>query len=300
MSEIDDVAPPSYEFARRGLSPAPKNRAVEGKNKDSGLTALDARRMAMSLVKYLAVGRLVKDEDGTFTQAKHHVVAGLLADNGDAQAKSYKTHVKQIMMKGANKLKPSKRIRLTSDDNDYELHVLAELLDEDEDHILVYFAVTDTGFAKNHSIPKMLDEFKDGFLNQNDASDIRKAKSGGQVNKNSQTLLQSLINKYGSSKLNDVQVKVEEVKGVMQDNVKRALDNVESLEQMESKADDFQNQAKQFKVQAKALKVQERNKYYKVMAALALVFIIIIIIIAVAVDSSTSSSSDDSSRRLLR
>jgi hypothetical protein len=249
--------------------------------------------MTKSLVKYLAVGRLVKDEEGQFKEGKHHVIAGLLADKGDAAAKSYKTHVKQIMDKGATKLKPGKRIRLTSDDNDYELHVCAELLDEDVDHVLVYFVVTDTGFAKAHSIPKMLDEFKDGFLNRNDASDIRKAKAGGSVSSASQSLLENLLRKYGSSVLTDVQLKVEEVKDTMQDNVKAALKNVETLESMESKAETFQNEAKRFDKKSEKLKIQERNKYYKIMAILFIVFVIIIIIIAVAVDSSTSS--DDSS-----
>lgn len=235
---------------------------------------------AMSLVKYLAVGRLVKD-DGEFKEGKHQIVCGLMNDSNDPSGKSFKNHVKQIMDKGANKLKPGKRIRLTSDEEDYELHVLSDCLDGDEDEVLVYFAVTDPAFGKAHSIPKLLDELKDGFLDTNDASDIRKAKAGGSVNKASQQLLRSLMTKYGSSKLTEVQVKVNEVKEVMQDNMKKALNNVETLEEMENKAENFQDQAKQFDKKSSKVKHMQKMKYYKVTGAIAL-FVILIITIIVA------------------
>lgn len=51
----------------------------------------------------------------------------------------YKSHVKAIMSKGASKLTPGKRIRLTSDNNDYDLHVVAEGLEEQDEKVIVFF-----------------------------------------------------------------------------------------------------------------------------------------------------------------
>jgi hypothetical protein len=52
--------------------------------------------------------------------------------------------------------------------------------------------------------------------------------------------------RYGNSKLLDVQSKVDEVKVVMQNNVATALDNVESMHDMEAKSDRFENRAMEF------------------------------------------------------
>ena len=43
------------------------------------------------------------------------------------------------MNKGASKLQPGKRIRLTSDDNAYDLHVVSDMLDEDQSKPIVFF-----------------------------------------------------------------------------------------------------------------------------------------------------------------
>lgn len=43
------------------------------------------------------------------------------------------------MSKGASKLTPGKRIRLTSDNNDYDLHVVAEGLEEQDEKVIVFF-----------------------------------------------------------------------------------------------------------------------------------------------------------------
>jgi hypothetical protein len=60
------------------------------------------------------------------------------------------------------------------------------------------------------------------------------------------TVVVSLPLRYGNSKLLDVQSKVDEVKVVMQNNVATALDNVESMHDMEAKSDRFENRAMEF------------------------------------------------------
>lgn len=180
------------------------------------------------------------------------------------------------MDKGSHKLKPGKRLRLTSDDDDYDLHVMSDLLEDDEDRVIVYFVVTDPSFGQAHNIGRVFDEFRRRFLSTNHSNDISKAKSGGTVNKASQALMMNLANKYGSSKLLEVQDKVDEVRIVMKDNVKQALNNVESMGDMEAKAERFENQAQQFKTGSTNLKKMMRCRYYKVNVIIAVLVIAVI------------------------
>lgn len=232
----------------------------------------------MSILFYLAVGRLVK-RNGEFVDGEHQIIASYVAPSSASSEKDYKTHVKQIMDKGASKLKPEKRIRLTADDNNYDLHVMADILN---DSLLIYFAVTDTGFGKNQSVPKLLDEFKAGIKNANPDSELSSAKEKGSVHKTSQALLSQLFTKYGTDKLKNVQAKVDQVKDVMKDNVNKALANVDSLNELEGKADQFEGQAKQFEREATKTKNMMRCRNYKMNAIIAVIVIIVIIIIIAA------------------
>jgi len=154
-----------------------------------------------SMVKFLAVGRLAKDEQGNFLENQHQIIAMLPHDKNDATFKSYKTHVKEIMNKGAAKLKPNKRIRLTSDGNDYDLHVMADLPDGKEDTVVVFFAVTDVDIGRIHNVAKMLEEFKTNFYGCADVATIKAAKANGPLNKQAQAVLETLAKKYGSNKI---------------------------------------------------------------------------------------------------
>jgi len=191
------------------------------------------------------------------------------------------------MDKGASKLKPTKRIRLTSEDNNYDLHVLTENVDGDDDCLVLFFAVTDPGFGKAHSIAKLLDEMKTAVFENNSPEEIRRAKSGGVVQRTCGDRLQELTEKYGSSKLTEVQDKVDQVKGIMQANVAKALDNVEALDEMEAKAEQLEAGGKQFQEGATAVKRQQRCRYWKVTAMIALIVIIILIIIIASVVPKT-------------
>jgi len=237
--------------------------------------------MSTSLVKFLAVGRLVKDKEGNFSEDQHQMIATLAADSDDAAVKSYKKHVKQIMNKGATKLKPGKRIRLTSDGNDYDLHVMADLLENNEEQVIVFFAVTDVNFGQTHSIVKLLDEMKTAFYENNEPASIKLAKTNGPVNKNSQTFLNNLLKKYGANKLAEVQQRVEEVKTVMRDNVDKTLENVEKLEDLEQKSETIENSARQFEKGATGLKSSMRCRYIKMTAIVVLLVCAILAVIIV-------------------
>lgn len=226
---------------------------------------------------YLAVGRLGKDKNGDFAEGKHTIIASATAPSCAADEKDYKTHVRQIMDQGAAKLIPEKRLRLGVDATGCELHIWAEKL---KDTLLVYFAVTDsTDFRKLHSAQTLLEDFKTNFGNKNTANDIEKAKEKGNVHKASQNLLSKLISQYGENKLGQVSNKVKAVKGIMEDNIEKAMSNVESLEDIETKAEGLETQAEVFNKQAVKVKKHFRCQNMKLNAAIAVGVIILIIIL---------------------
>jgi len=237
------------------------------------------------MVHFLGVVRLVK-EGGEFQEGKHQILAYQTGPTDEPNLKLYKTHVEQIVNKGASKLTAGKRIRLTSDNNDYDLHVSSTSLPGDDETIIVFFAVTETDFGKEHSIGKLFDEFKDAFYNACSASQVGKG-SAGSCQKQAQNLLNQIIQKYSKSKLKEVQGKVDQVKDIMKDNVNKALDNVEKLEDMEQKSEQLEQQAKGFQQGAVQVKKRFRCEYYKATAILvALVVLIIIIIVIIVVETN--------------
>jgi len=240
----------------------------------------------MSLVKYLAVGRLIK-ENGNFVEDQHQIISNALAQEYDPQDGSYKSHVKQIMNKGATKLKPGKRVRLTSDENDYELHVMAEQVDSSDEHTIVLFAVTDTSFGKNYSIQSLLKDFKSGIFRVCDSSELIRATSKGAIQKKSEPIFKDIFARYGSSKLKEVQTKVDEVKNVMRDNVDMAIGNVEKLEEMESKSVMLDDQSRAFAKKSAGVKRMMRCRNYKMVAIVTTVIIIILVILGIIIWQAT-------------
>lgn len=240
---------------------------------------------------YLAVGRLVK-ENGQYTEGKHQIIASAthpaVGESDKDADKTYKTHVKQIMDKGATKLTPGKRIRLTADDNNYDLHVMADTCGES---LIIYFAVTDNGFSKSQNVAQLLDDLKAGFLRANSEGDIEKAKENGSVKKASAQLLNQLFTKYGTDKLKNVQAKVDQVKVQMQDGVKKALQNVDDLNELENKSEKFEDQAKNFEKGATKTRRMMRCREYKMYAIIAVVALIVIGIIIGVVEGGKSNTS---------
>ncbi len=69
----------------------------------------------------------------------------------------------------------------------------------------------------------------------------------------------------------------------MRDNVTRALNNVEQLEDMEEKAADMDSQARRFKKTASAVKSMFRCRYYKITVILVLAVLAIVAWIGYAI-----------------
>ncbi len=80
-------------------------------------------------------------------EGKHQVIAEKLANDKDPFAEQYKTSVRQIMDKGAARFNIGKRLRLTSDANNYDLHVLPEaVFDGGVTHTIIYFGIVFLAF----------------------------------------------------------------------------------------------------------------------------------------------------------
>lgn len=168
----------------------------------------------MSILLYLAVGRLVK-EQGEFAEGKHEIIASATHPSVSAQERDFAGHAQKLMDNGASKLVVGKRIRLicladasAATSANYDLHVMPDTLG---DSLMIYFAVTSTEFGKAQSIQKLLDEFKSGFLSINRQSDLEKARAKGPVHNASISLLNKLFQQFSTDKLKDVQGKVDQV-----------------------------------------------------------------------------------------
>jgi len=242
---------------------------------------MSATTSVPSLVKFLAVGRLVRGKDGQFGDSLHQIIASRAADKNDPQAKSYKQHVQEIMNRGASKLKAGRRIRLTSDGNDYDLHVMGDLLENKDEHMIVFFAVTTTDFGP--TVGRLLEDLKSSFYSVHSPESIKTAVEKGAVHKSSGTLLSQLIAKYGANRIAEVQAAVDKVKDTMQENVAKTLDNVERLEDLEAKAETLENQANQFEKKTGAVESFMRCKNYKTTAIIVGIVLLILLIIIVPI-----------------
>jgi len=220
------------------------------------------------MARYLAIGRL---SDNVETILAHSSDV-----NKDPLRKSFKTHVKQIMGK-AFKLQPGKRICLTADSHDYEVHVVADLMDtpdgSDDKTLIVFFAVADPSFGRKHNVSMLLKEMRTELFAACTAEEVRTAVAKGVVQTKSATFLQTLLSRYGGkgkekskdgpaqpsdakriepaagagpSKLDEVQDKVEEVKGALKDSVQMSLLNVEKMEDLEAQTGQLEESSESF------------------------------------------------------
>jgi hypothetical protein len=156
---------------------------------------------------------------------------------------------------------------------------LCDQLDDADADRIVFFVVASTSFSAAHNISQFFDEFKRTFYQTNSPSQLRKAvKYGGAVHKASQSLLATLTRKYGTSKLSEVQGKVNEVQQVMQKNVYSALQNVEKVETLENKSSELADSANAFQKSSTEVRRMMRCKYLKSIIILWAILIVILII----------------------
>lgn len=235
------------------------------------------------MLRFVAVGRLGRDPaTGAFSPEQHQIVAMASAEK---QTKAYKSHVKDIMARGATKLQPGVRLKLASDDGTYDVHVMPQELDLETPQpvIVVFFAIADPQFSVNYSISKMFSDFVDRFMESCDAQSINSASSSsGPVAQKSQSLLNDLLNRHERSRLRDVNQKVDVVKGVMRDNLDKAMVNMARLDDMDEKSSQLEESGKLFSKNANKLKSMMRWRYIKQLLLIAVVVIVVIVIIVLS------------------
>jgi hypothetical protein len=99
--------------------------------------------------------------------------------------------------------------------------------------------------------------------------------------------MKDIMSKYDSpngatDKTTEVRQKVEQVQGIMQDNVRKMLDNQTNVESLEEKTDGMSKQANQFLKQSVDLRrqMQLRNLKLKIIIGIIVTAIIIYILVA--------------------
>ena len=87
----------------------------------------------------------------------------------------------------------------------------------------------------------------------------------------------------GGDRTTEVRQKVEQVQGIMQDNVKKMLDNQTTVESLEEKTDGMSKQANQFLKQSVDLRrqMQLRNLKLKIILGIIITAILVYVIVAV-------------------
>ena len=87
----------------------------------------------------------------------------------------------------------------------------------------------------------------------------------------------------GMDKTQEVRQKVEQVQGIMQDNVKKMLDNQTNVESLEEKSDGMSKQANQFLKQSVDLRrqMQLRNLKMKIILGIVITAVLVYVIIAI-------------------
>lgn len=108
------------------------------------------------------------------------------------------------------------------------------------------------------------------------------------LSRNSKVAMKDLMTKYDNptslDKTAEVRQKVDQVQGIMQDNVKKILDTHTNLEGLEEKTDGMSRQANQFLKQSVDLRrqMQIRNLKLKIILGVLMLAIIIYIIVALS------------------
>merc|ERR1711978_690832 len=96
-----------------------------------------------------------------------------------------------------------------------------------------------------------------------------------------------------TTKIQDTQAQVQDVIGVMQDNVAKVIQRGDNLDELSSRADSMQMSAREFQAQGTAIRKKMWWKNMKMMIAIGVVVAIIVLIIVLS--TVLGGKSDDNS-----
>ncbi|KAK3509033.1 hypothetical protein QTP70_018813 [Hemibagrus guttatus] len=101
------------------------------------------------------------------------------------------------------------------------------------------------------------------------------------------------------SKLEDTQREVEEVKDIMLDNLNKAEERKEKLEDLDQRATVLLNKSQSFRKQSKKVRQKKRWEYLKSKAGLIALMVVLalVVIVIISIMFSSEHSSDTSLQR---
>ena len=225
-----------------------------------------------------ALGRLGADASDS---AQHALLADDLSDAAQAvDVKKARAHLKAIMRKGGDRLAPGKRLRLRNDDDGYDVHIVAERLDDvSPPCTLVLFALTVQQFSKYYSAAEVLRQLRVAVLDSADRTFLATTKaSNTSANRAAlQPAFARIAAQFGQSPLATAESKVSAVKDLMTASVAKALNSVEHLEELEESSERFQEQSKQFHKKTSQVKKVHRKNYYFMGGLLGLLIVAVLL-----------------------
>jgi hypothetical protein len=209
---------------------------------------------ALTNVRHCAVGRL----------SDKAVVANYVHCNHAGMPARFHAVVEKVLR--SNRIMDHPRLTIT----DREVGTLHYLTDR----LAIYIVITAPDYPQRVAF-KLLDEFKSRF-NAHFGDAIVEASEGGLTNKAKRTMA-DLCTSYDDvarvDKTAGVQAQVDEVKGLMHENISHLLSTHENLEVLEDKTESLRTEAQTFQRQATSLK---RVMWWRNMK-LSLIIVVIIL-----------------------
>lgn len=245
---------------------------------------------AQGELTYLAIGRVAVDPK----QSK--LILSFAPPAGKSEKSKNEGTCKQVLEK-ADRLKIGSKIQLNNDEKTHIVLAQADYADPNESSCkIVVFAIVTTAWTQAKSANELLRDFREQFIKSNSTQSIQAAgTSDSGIMKKSEGLLQTIVARHGNDKLAEVQAKTDAIKNIMEDNVSKALGNVENLKQMEENAEDLLGSAKKFEDKSGALKKKFCQQYWKVTIAIVLIILLILIIVVASVCAQTGKCKSSSS-----
>ena len=201
----------------------------------------------------------------------------------------------------SNKATPGKNIRLINNGT-------AIFLLSNQDN-LAAIVVTADDYAERTVFGGLIPDVFEKFSKKNYKWQNCEANS---LSKKFKSELKSICTQYDDptahNKIAKLRGQVSQVQSVMQDNISKALDNLESTENLKEKAEDLVDAAGEFERKSKKLAWREWCMLQKMRFMIFMVFVVIIIIIIVAIcgdgktcagPEETTGTSPTASRRVL-
>mmetsp|Transcript_97337 Transcript_97337/g.236721 ORF Transcript_97337/g.236721 Transcript_97337/m.236721 type:complete len:246 (+) Transcript_97337:185-922(+) len=241
-------------------------------------------------VKFLAVSRA---SDRAVVASYQHV--------SPAGGDEYLANVQQVLNAPgfASQVGASSKLHLDNGPNTFHL-----MTDDGAgaDNILVYIAITSSDYPRRHIFSSsdgrkngILGELRDLF-NSSHAATAATCKAFG-LSRAASRQMKALAERYDDlrslDKVASVAARVDEVTGVMQENIAIVLANTERVDQIDDKASGLAASADKFGKKATQLRKTMQCRYYKLNALIALIVLVVLAYIFIPIIQDLSGGDSE-------